>query len=89
MVPLDRGLVTNADYVTLLFLKGISPKGTVVAKTYASLVCFGSMEGGLNFTSYATALVKGDLSGQITSQSYFNCVVTGNSPAESWPTRMR
>ena len=77
MVPLDRGLVADSAYVTLLFLKGISPKGTVVAKTYASLVCIGPMEGRLNFDSYATALVKGDVSGQITSQSYFDLVVTG------------
>jgi hypothetical protein len=77
MVPLDRDLVADTNYVTLLFLKGISPKGTVVAKTYASLVCFGPMEGRLNFDSYATALLKGDVSGKITSQSYFNLVVTG------------
>ena len=62
---------------TLLFLRGISPKGTVVAKTYASLVCMGPMEGRLNFDSYATALLKGDVSGQITSESYFDLVVTG------------
>ncbi|MEN6407080.1 MAG: polysaccharide biosynthesis/export family protein [Thermoguttaceae bacterium] len=77
MVPLDQGLVANSTYVTLLFLKGISPKGTVVANTYASLVCIGSMEGRLNFDSYATALLKGDVSGQITSESYFDLVVTG------------
>lgn len=77
MLPLGRDLVADSNYVTLLFLKGIAPKGTVVAKTYASLVCFGPMEGRLNFGSYATALVKGDLSGQITSDSYFNLVVTG------------
>jgi serine/threonine protein kinase len=77
MVPLDRGLVADRAYTTLLFLRGISPQGTVVAKTYASLVCMGPMEGRLNFDSYATALIKGDLSGQITSQSYFNLVVTG------------
>ena len=63
MVPLDRGLVADSAYVTLLFLKGITPKGTVVAKTYASLVCLGPMEGRLNFDSYATALVKGDRPG--------------------------
>lgn len=77
LVPLDRGLVADSAYVTLLFLNGISPKGTVVANTYASLVCLGPMEGQLNFGSYATALLKGDVSGRITSQSYFNLVVTG------------
>jgi serine/threonine protein kinase/Flp pilus assembly protein TadD len=77
MLPLDRGLVADSANVTLLFLKGIAPKGTVVAKTYASLVCLGPMEGRLNFDSYATALVKGDLPGQITSQSYCDLVVAG------------
>jgi hypothetical protein len=77
MLPLDRGLVADSANATLLFLKGIASKGTVVAKTYASLVCLGPMEGRLNFDSYATALVKGDLPGQITSQSYFDLVVTG------------
>ena len=77
MVPLDRGLVADAGYATLLFLKGISPKGTVVAKTYISLVSLGPMEGRLNFDSYATALLKGEVSGQITSESYFDLVVTG------------
>jgi serine/threonine protein kinase/Flp pilus assembly protein TadD len=76
LVPLDRGLVME-NYGTLLFAKGISSSGTVVAKSYASLVCQGPMEGRLNFNSYATALVQGDLPGQITSDSYFDLVVTG------------
>jgi hypothetical protein len=77
MTTLDRGLVADSTYTTLLCLKGISPKGTVVANTYASLVCLGPMEGRLNFDSYATALLKGDVSGQITSESYFDLVITG------------
>lgn len=78
MVPLDRALVAaDSAYATLLFLKGISPKGTVVAKTYASVVCIGPMKGRLDFDSYTSVLVKGDVSGRITSQSYFNLVVTG------------
>ncbi len=77
VIPLDQGLVADSNYATLLFLKGISPKGTVVAKTYTSLVCLGPMAGRLNFASYATALIKGDLSGQITGDSYFDLVVTG------------
>lgn len=76
LIPLEKSLVTEG-YATLLFLQRISTEGTVVAKSYTSLVCFGEMQGRLNFDSYATALVKGDMSGRITSQSYFNLVVTG------------
>lgn len=75
-IPLDRSLVTEGN-ATLLFLRGIKPEGTTVAKGYASLVCLGDMAGRLNFDSYATAFVEGDLSGKITAQSYFNLVATG------------
>jgi serine/threonine protein kinase len=74
--PWHRSVLTEG-YATLLFLDGIATEGTVVAKSYTSLVCQGEMKGRLNFDSYATAMVKGDLSGRITSQSYFNLVVTG------------
>jgi hypothetical protein len=77
MVPLDKSLVASYAPLTLLCLKGISPKGALVAKTYTSLVCLGPMEGRLSFDSYATALLKGDVSGQITSNSHFALVITG------------
>jgi tetratricopeptide (TPR) repeat protein len=78
MIPLDSNLTTDVNaYATLLFLKGIAPRGTVIARSYTSLVCIGSMKGRLNFDSYATALVKGDVSGKIASESYFNLVITG------------
>ena len=76
-IPLDWDLVTRG-YATLLFLKGIAPKGNCVAKSYTSLVCLGQMEGNLFFGSYATALIRGHASGGITSKSYLNLVVTGN-----------
>ncbi|MCE5303182.1 MAG: serine/threonine protein kinase, partial [Planctomycetaceae bacterium] len=77
LIPWNRGLAVDSAYATLLFLRGISPKGAVAAKTYVSLVCVGDMEGQLNFSSYATALLKGDVSGRIVSDSYFGLVVTG------------
>ena len=75
-IPWESTLLTEA-YATLLFLKGISPRGFVEATSYTSLVCQGNMEGRLRFDSYATALVRGDVSGQISSRSYFDLVVTG------------
>ena len=76
IIPLKKSLVTEG-YATLLFLKGITSEGTVVATSHTSLVCLGEMEGRLSFDTYATALIKGDMSGRITSQQYFNLVVTG------------
>ncbi len=76
LVPLDWNIGTK-QYATLLFLRGVEAGKHVVAHSYTSLACFGTMAGDVVFESYASALVQGDVSGQITANSYFVLVVTG------------